>query len=771
MPDPEVKIPVNIENGITVDFCLYPESDREQSLIERNESDAIKYGEAQVQLLEGCSYEYKITNGYKLDDEELKGIVRSSRRDDSSGRIVPGIYVGTLSLSILEKVTGEKKNSVLLEVRSSKTSYREDYRFMLQYIAEKCTDLLMQHSSPVTQSFSVDFDRDAETIYQRFAFVKSILDSEEFNESLHRILTAPVTAWSHIDEEYDIRRVRRISSTQLRQIASRQNRILLPTGHTLKGKLETLPSRLTVSLKTETVDTPENRFVKYVVESFYCFCTEVRNKLEKDIGPNPRAFKEAVQLEDMLGTVLNHSFFKEISPPSSLPLNSPVLQRKEGYREVLRVWLMFDLAAKLIWSGGKDVYQAGKRDVAVLYEYWLFFKLLDMLKDIYSIEPESVEKLIESTVDGLGLKLKAGRYLPIKGVYITAGRKLNIEFSYNRAFSGNKEYPVKGSWSRDMRPDYTLSIWPEGFTSDEAEEQELIVHIHFDAKYRVEGLRDIIGDDKEDLDREKEEQRSGTYKRADLLKMHAYKDAIRRTGGAYILYPGKESTEPMKGFHEIIPGLGAFAIRPSDTDDGTAELKSFIKDVTEHLLNRASQHERQSYHTYEIHREKDDYQIFEALPELYGNKRTVPPADSFVLIGYYKDKDHYKWIERKGLYNVRIDSTRGSIRLGPEEAGADYLLLHSENGLITEDIWKITETGPQVFSKQKLIEEGYSNPNHDNYLVYKIEKVSGKEFAGIKWDIRKLSKFQSGRSSTFPFAVSLLELMGTKISNEGVAVH
>lgn len=762
MLDTKVKITVIVENGKTVELYLYPESDRDQNLIERDESDALEYGEAQVQLLEGCSYEYKVTKGYKLDDEALKGIVKSSRIDKSAGRITPGIYVGTLSLGILENDTSEKKSSVLLEIRSSKTSYREDYRFMLQDIAEKCTDLLMQHSSPVTQSFSVDFDRDAETIYQRFAFVKSILESEEFKESLHRILTAPVTAWSHIDEEYDIRRVRRIGSTHIRQMASRQNRILLPTGHFLNEKFETIPSRLTVSLKTETVDTPENRFVKYVLESFFRFCTDVRDKLERNIGPDPRAFKEAVQLEERIGSVLNHSFFKEISPPSSLPLNSPVLQRKEGYREVLRVWLMFDLAAKLIWIGGKDVYHAGKRDVAVLYEYWLFFKLLDLLKEVYSIEPDLVEKLIEQTDDGLGLKLKAGKHLPVKGVYITAGRKLNIEFSYNRAFSGSKEYPVKGSWSRDMRPDYTLSIWPDGFTSDEAEEQENIVHIHFDAKYRVESLMDIIGDGEEDLNKEKEEQRSGTYKRADLLKMHAYRDAIRRSGGAYVLYPG-DRNETMIGFHEIIPGLGAFAVRPSNTDDGTAELKTFIQDVTDHLLNRASQSERHSYHTYKIHREKENYKIRETLPELYGGQRSEPPAETFVLIGYYKDSVHYKWIERKGLYNARMDSARGSIRLGLEEAGADYLLLHSENGLITDDIWKITDTGPRVFSKQKLIEEGYSNPNHDNYLVYKVEKVTENEFKSAKWDIRKLSNYQSGRSSAFPFAVSLSELMRAKI--------
>ena len=34
-----------------------------------------------------------------------------------------------------------------------------------------------------------------------------------------------------------------------------------------------------------------------------------------------------------------------------------------------------------------------------------------------------------------------------------------------------------------------------------------------------------------ELDRGKQDEKRGTYKRADVLKMHAYRDAIRRTQG------------------------------------------------------------------------------------------------------------------------------------------------------------------------------------------------------------------------------------------------
>lgn len=753
----ETKIDVFDKNAKPITLILFSESEDDRSLEIIDEAEAFENGEAAVQLREGCSYEYKLQSGFQL--EERAQIVKKSKRDRLGGRITPGIYVGTLLLDILDDSTGEKTGSVSFEVRSIKTSYRKDYRFMLENITKHCTDLLMQHSSPVTQNFTPNFDVDPETLYQRFAFVKSVLDTDEFNDAVYRILSAPVTAWAYTDEETDIRRIKRLGSSHLRQIASRSNRIRLPESHGLTSKMKDIPARIIAGRKIETVDTPENRFVKHALEVLRSFCSEIRSRLSKKNGELSRAYKEAWQLEEQLGGMLNHDLFREISPPVSLPLNSPILQRKEGYREVLRIWLIYDLAAKLIWKGGENVYNAGKRDVAVLYEYWLFFKLLEILKDIFVIDPASLEELIEPTADGLGLKIKSGKYIPLKGIFNNSIRDLNIEFCYNRTFSGAKDYPLGGSWSKSMRPDYTLSLWPADFNRAEAEEQELIVHIHFDAKYRVEGLKDILGDDTVDFDEEKDEQRSGTYKRADLLKMHAYKDAIRRTGGAYVLYPGYENEVSIKGFHEIIPGLGAFALRPSRGNDGTEHLKTFIKEIVKHLLNRASQSDRMSYRTYDIHKDKNDFEILEPIPEYYGENRALPPADTFVLIGYFKNETQYTWIKENGLYNFRVNSTRGSIRLTPEAAGASFLLLHSGGGIITGDIRKIYEKGPRIFSKRELVKKGYSNPLGENYLVYKIEKEVSDDFAGAQWDIRKLEGYKSKRGSGIPFAVSLTDLM------------
>jgi predicted component of viral defense system (DUF524 family) len=752
----EAKIDIRLTDGTTIKFSVFSESANPNSLIIISEAEAAENSEAIMQIMEGYGYEYLLEEGYKL--QEISKVVTVSRVNNCAGRITPNIHVGSLSLEVIDTLTSEKKGVLTLEVRSAKASYREDYRFMLEDITEKCTDLLMKHSSPVSQSFTIDNNHDSDTIYQRFAFVKSIIESTEFNEAVHRIQTAPVTRWAERNDEVDIKKVKRIAKSSLKQIASSSNRVKLPQQHVLFNKLGTMPAKLSVARKHETVDSAENRFIKYVLITFFQFCSDVSRLLNSET----RAFKEAVQMQEHLESMLAHSMFKEVSVPTTLALNSPVLQRKEGYREVLRVWLMFDLAAKLVWKGGEDVYKAGKRDVATLYEYWLFFTLLDVFKSVFNIDPLDIKQLIEPTDDGLGLKLKTGRFIPFKGVYDIGNRKLNIEFSFNRTFSGNKEYPQGGSWTKSMRPDYTLSIWPFGIKANEAESKELIVHIHFDAKYKVEGLNDILGVENDDPEQEKNEQKEGNYKRADLLKMHAYRDAIRRTGGAYVLYPGSETLQK-SGFHELIPGLGAFPIRPSRTNNGLPELKSFIYEIIDHFLNRASQRERLSYRVFDIHKNSDKNTLNDVIPEVYSEGRVVPPDDTSVLVAYYKDDSHRNWILKTGLYNARMNSNRGSIKLGTKETGAAYILLHTKNRFESSDMWRIKDKGPRVFSKQELIKRGYKDPSQDFYLVYEVENVESSEFASAVWDVRELKEYEGGRGSALPFAVSLTELMQCKI--------
>lgn len=749
-----LSLAIPIANNQFVDFAIYPE--RGQHTLQKiSEIEALEFGEAVVQLQEGSSYEYQIEGGYQL--REIRGVVKHSQiKDAQSGRITPGIYTGTLEIEVMMSEEASTVCGLLrLEVRSIKSSYREDYRVMLEEIAEKSIELLMTHSSPTTQTFTQDYSDHAQTLYQKFAFVQSIVGSSEFLAAVQQILISPTTRWVSRDAKIDIRRAGRMTGTMLRQIASGTNRIPLPPTHSLRHVLKTVPANLTARQKYDMPDTVENRFVKHVLSVFNHFCANVRDRLL----PSSRAYREARQLEETLTTILQNPLFRYISQPTTLALNSTVLQRQEGYRQVLRAWLMFDLASKLIWKGGDDVYRAGKRDVATLYEYWLFFKLLDLFSRLFSIEPALIEKLIEPTSEGLGLKLKAGRHLPLDGVFDGGSRRLRVKFSYNRTFSAHNSYPSSGSWTKAMRPDYTLSIWPAQFSEREAEAQEVIIHLHFDAKYKVAHFQEIFGKNQAaNVADERLQQKRGIYKNADLLKMHAYKDAVRRTVGAYVLYPGTEAYMRV-GFHELIPGLGAFPIRPSKTDDGTKELKQFVLDVIQHVLDRSSQRERLSYHVYDIHKQTQAIQTRQWLPELDLGRRMKPPSEVSVLIGYCESTEQYEWMKKNGLYNMRINNKPGSLRVGQKEAAAEYLLIYHRGHLKTDDLWRIIKSGPRIFSRSTMIKVGYQNPSGEFYLVYDVKKVTETEFSGVSWDVSQLERYTPSHSFTEPFAISMTEMM------------
>lgn len=772
-----------IQEGLT--FEITSEGDNAIYLIDENSGS--ENGEAQVQLLEGRSYDYEFSNSnYRLKTTgNGTGIVSKIKNKEHRGRIAPTIYVGTLQLEIYNCINPNVCHKIALEVLATKfdnkpdKSYRDNYRIMLENITEKCTDLLMQVNSPVLQNFETDFDVDNETLYQRFCFVNSLINSKDFEEAIQKIISAPKTVWTTISEQSDVRKVKRFSSYEIRQLTTTSNRINLPDNHYLSRKgITSIPSKIYSTKKIESIDNAENRFVKHALEIYLSFCEKCFNKF-KD---HTREKKEAELLIKKIEIHLNQPFFSEISRPQSLKLNSPVLQRKSGYREVLKTWLMFDLAAKLVWKGGDDVYAAGKKDIATLYEYWLFFALYDLFDSKFKLnklEHDDVpyKHLIEEDKNSLNVIIKSGVHTALSGLFETETRNLNVKYSYNRTFQGGKIFnndKGSGSWTTTLRPDYTLSFWPEGFSDEEAEREELIVHIHFDAKYKVKQFSIKTEFSFLDLEQEEISERKGIYNNADLLKMHAYKDAIRRTGGAYVLYPGTEKIE-RRGFHEIIPGLGAFAVNPSDEKLGLKNLSEFIDKVISHLLDRTSQRENISSKAHIIYKvNKDDSQyLHESLPEKLNDVKIIPD-ETFVLVGYCTSSERFDWYNENGKYIFRMDGEIGSLQLNNEVVNAKYLLLRRNNKETAFDLYTITSKGPEVFSKTYLQTLNYPPSQYklkEYYLAIDIKKVDDAAFSNIHFKFKEFKRYIEVQNSKIrerskvglPFTVTLSELMSKKV--------
>ena len=236
---------------------------------------------------------------------------------------------------------------------------------------------------------------------------------------------------------------------------------------------------------------------------------------------------------------------------------------------------------------------------------------------------------------------------------------------YNRTFSREEFSNTKfaGSYSRPFRPDYTLEVYPSDYPKPEdAIREGAVSYIHFDAKYRITDLRSFIGPDenevtdeqiKEEVEDDKQDSVTNTYKRGDLLKMHTYNDAIRRTVGSYVLYPGDfdSKTKNYRLFEEVLPGVGAFAIKPSIQADSENALKDFIYEIIEARSRKDSRLNRMLYYSNLVlgepaistldkrttGKEKDDSK----------EKDVMNIGDDLCVIGYLSP-DYYKLLSREG---------------------------------------------------------------------------------------------------------------------------
>lgn len=755
-------------------------------------ASAEEWGESQIQLKEAETYEYHLRDaaGLRIRSSFSKRFKSLSHIEDDAGLIETGNFCGALLFELVEDESGEAVATALIHVRSVKVDYRTEYRGMLINLTDRVVGLIVNAQSSAKVSFRSNFEERTDTgwLQLQLELLRETLEGSEFDAAVSRILAHPHERLAPQEEVVRTDRPIRHTSATIRQLIHGSPRQGICEGHPLQtgNGIKSVAERIIVSRHSRDLDTPENRFIKNGLESMRAFLDHAATVFEGVKGWGASA-ETARRLSQKLKSWLGRSFFQAIGPMQHAPLGSPVLQRKAGYREVLRTWLRFRTAAELSWKGGEDVFKAGQRDVATLYEYWLFFVLLDWFCETFNgAKSPAIEKLI-SGLDGSELMLKVRRRVPLGpfiGHVAEQGRKLYASFDYNRVFKVSHQRGQGGSWSRQLHPDYTLTFWPvmEDLSPDEAlavaERQEMLVHIHLDAKYRIASYEALFGrEDSEDADVDQPES-PGNYKRQDLLKMHAYRDAIKRSEGAYVLYPGDDACRSsqhdpkrvgadqwrhtMRGFHEILPGVGAFAIRPSGEGSaiGLQEFSAFMDEVLLNLCDRASLRERRTSDLYEVLRERRSLyelmavdsdiggpdlggKIMRRVGELDGDRMRIPAAQEIkVIVAWYKGSAELRWMVQHGKVIVRLGQRRGSLPVVKNLAAASHILLHGPDFVVEPGLLMIGTSTGKVLTRAELAERGYptsasADPNHI-YAVFDVEPDPA--FADFRWNGQSIEK-------------------------------
>jgi predicted component of viral defense system (DUF524 family) len=738
--------------------------------------EAAKQGTAPVQLRESCRYSYEIGGVQKDRKIELEPN-RLISRYKNVRLLETRASAGRLHLHLTED--GKRVATGIVEIRSIKLDYLEEYRGMLRGLAEDLRGYIFDLGALTSVPMVTEWSEDAPSLAQQVEYLRTTLAGREFRGVMAQILRYPN---EKLEAEPDIRPIQRpfrAGKSFHSQIAMGGARTAVPPGHSLYGVMmglgiadPSLPSKVRVASKRRSLDTPENRFVKFALKSFSRFLDHAEEMIILS-GEGKKKYEPVLRdIKDLQSRIARHlaaGMFSEVGELRFVPMGSPVLQRKAGYREVLRHWLEFRLSSKIKWAGAEEVmgggasdFDAGKKDLPALYEAWLFSQLFKLFCAKFGVTAAEKRKLLDEN-DPLNFVIKHGRHASFKGLKTGGHRNIQGEFHYNRSFNEAAAPGMEGSWTRILRPDFTMSFWPDGLDKNEAERLEQMVHVHFDAKYRVGSIDAIFGKNMNEssLDEEKRSQREGNYNRGDLLKMHAYRDAIRRSEGAYVLYPGEVTNaetdnKNWRGFHELLPGLGAFAIKPAA--DGSAKgiehLGKFLDEVLDLLSNGVSflEHRRQgTRHMAQTHQKwESDFggttpYILSGLPGLLNDIADGPNSSHMVsvLVGWCKDEAHLRWIEERGLYNVRLgEGVSGAVEiLDPRIVGTRVVALRKASGAIN-GLWRLkSKQGAKAWLKTKMLESGYPSPNHQQYLVFPVKRIPGYEAA--EWNLEGLKRIRS----------------------------
>ena len=301
---------------------------------------------------------------------------------------------------------------------------------------------------------------------------------------------------------------------------------LSPSGARLAARLgDRLPEVVSERRIRPTTDTPENRFVK----AFIGQARAIIGRMRSAVGARrPDAFRRNLlrdcdRMEASLTPIARHSMWEEVGRMVRIPFSSTVLQRRRGYRRVLRHFSRIRLAPTIPLDRNdmRDLLEL--KNVALLYELWTFFRLVHEISAVLGRPPV---RSGQPAGDDFGTDFAAGG---------TFEWDPGVRLVYNRRFSRSRRGQGH-SYSVPLIPDIALQVTGGPNAG---------LHL-LDAKFRVRALADVglAANDKDADDKdaaaEKAKERVGSFKRADIYKMHAYRDAIPAARSVWILYPGNE---------------------------------------------------------------------------------------------------------------------------------------------------------------------------------------------------------------------------------------
>ena len=455
-----------------------------------------------------------------------------------------------LEFAYHNKIGENIRHKIEFDVLSPKLDTKDDLDLIIQQIRAEYGDLVFRYLTLTFQQFQMGREVNNELIW--LSVFKQIVDN--YVQAVRFIIHQPHNKMRQYEEYRRAERIKGWTPTLAERFSNDR----------LNDEEQALRKFYRTEQTEATLDTRENRFVKYALQRI----TERLSLLIRKLGDGTSE-SEIANLEDKLkelDMLRRSSFFKGIGFFDGFRQQSMVLQQRSGYSQVYRYWIMLQNGLDLI-QGNTSV---GVQPIWKLYELWCFLRLKQLVCKVLGIDihnKEHLEKYVHEDTQN-AFDLFNGGSLSGHITYTNPQNSDLVEVGYQYSFGRKGDDYDMRSATTEQKPDIVMHIHKK--------DRDITLTYLYDAKYSVRGDDDSSG-------RVQDEPKPET-----INAMHHYRDAIyygkrgeqrfsKEIIGGYILFPGrmdeKDLLERVRNHDDGLPyflksieevNIGAYPLLPNE---------------------------------------------------------------------------------------------------------------------------------------------------------------------------------------------------------------
>ncbi|MEK5340609.1 restriction endonuclease-like protein [Heyndrickxia coagulans] len=525
----------------------------------------------------------------------------------------------------------EKLLEVTLEIFPTKLDYKNDYKKMLEEVSDEIYNLAFHFIRKTYLGTRLKLDGHP----SRTEFFRLI--SKHFVQFIQAIARIERQPHHELQKTYERARgdqLRKVDATVRNDLRKHSRTFIEVTNGIPMGNRVVMPTKGLRIKRTLTVDTIENRYVKWMMERLTHKLADLKSAVfaedqKWNLVPDLDLIEKIDRIARQLSGKLRDPFWQGIGKLDRSVM-SLVMQMAPGYRDAYQIYLT---VSKGLMLQGK-IYQMSVKDVATLYEYWTFLKLAQILGRKYRLVSQNV---IQVNRDGLFVNLDTNR--EAQRVYEHPVTGEQIILTYQKYEGHLPTVPQK--------PDTMLQIQKKG--------KDYTFNYIFDAKYRIDYAQE------------------GSYygktpgpMEEDINTMHRYRDSIvaadggpyeRTAFGAYVLFPwwNEEMYQDHRFYKSIEKvNIGGLPFLPNATE--------LVERFVERLIDLSPE---------EIQR--DGILPKGALEEWRSG------LEEKVLVGLVTSAEDYRMFLQESCYRIAADR----LKKGWQEA--KYVALYARAGVAKEN--------------------------------------------------------------------------------------